>query len=220
MTPGERIKARRKELNISALELAERIGKNKATLYRYERGDIENIPTSMMYRIAEILHTTPGYLMGIDSESEHIKNMDMVYPKIYANEQNPQYIKIPVLGKVAAGVPINAVQEICGYEEIPFEWTHSGEIFALKIKGDSMEPKFSENDIVICRQQPDVESGEIAIVLIDGEDAVCKKVLKYPTGLRLISNNPKYLPMQFTNEEIETLPVKILGKVIELRAKF
>ena len=95
-----------------------------------------------------------------------------------------------------------------------------GDYFGLVIQGDSMEPKISEGDVVIVRQQEDVESGQIAIVTVNGDDATCKKVMKYGSHLRLVSFNPKYEPMQFTEEEVNSLPVKILGRVVELRAKF
>ena len=134
--------------------------------------------------------------------------------------QEKQGIHIPVLGRVAAGVPITAAENIIDYEEIEEELSKTGEFFALKIHGNSMEPRFCKGDVVIVRQQSDVDSGNIAIVLINGEDATCKKVIKQTDGIMLVSINSNYAPMYYTNKEIETLPVKILGKVIELRAKF
>ena len=95
-----------------------------------------------------------------------------------------------------------------------------GEYFGLQIKGHSMEPKISDGDIVIVRRQPDVDSGDIAVVLVNGDDATVKKVKKSPQGVTLIPSNPAYEPMYYTNAEIESLPVQILGRVVELRAKF
>ena len=83
-----------------------------------------------------------------------------------------------------------------------------------------MEPKISEGDVVIVRKQPDVESGEIAIVLVNGDEATIKKVQKFNGGINLIPSNSAYDVMTYTNEQIEKLPVRILGKVVELRAKF
>lgn len=94
-----------------------------------------------------------------------------------------------------------------------------GEYFGLQIKGHSMEPKISDGDIVIVRRQPDVDSGDIAVVLVNGDDATVKRVKKSPQGVTLIPSNPAYEPMYYTNAEIESLPVKILGRVVELRAK-
>ena len=83
-----------------------------------------------------------------------------------------------------------------------------------------MEPRFIEGDIVICRAQSDVNHGETAIVMVNGDEATCKKIAKSSEGIMLISTNPKYMPMQYTNKEIEQLPVRILGRVIELRSRF
>lgn len=127
---------------------------------------------------------------------------------------------IPVLGFVRAGIPMDAVEYIIDYEEISEDMARQGEFFGLQIKGDSMEPKFSEGDVVIVRKQPDVESGEIAIVLVNGDEATIKKVQKFNGGINLIPSNPSYDVMTYTDELIEKLPVRILGKVVELRAKF
>lgn len=129
-------------------------------------------------------------------------------------------IRIPVFGHVAAGIPIEAIDDIEDYEEIPKKMASSGEYFGLTIKGHSMEPKFSTGDVVIVRKQDTAETGDIAIVLINGEEATCKKIKKTPEGILLISTNPNYEPMFFSNKDIELLPVRILGKVVELRAKF
>ena len=126
---------------------------------------------------------------------------------------------IPVLGTVAAGVPILATENILDYEEISEEMAKTGEFFALQIKGNSMEPKISEGDVVIVRQQEDVESGQVAIVLVNGDDATCKKFVKHDNGISLVSLNPSYSPMFFTLEEIGEKPIRIIGRVVELRAK-
>ena len=214
MTIGQRIKERRKQLGMSAEDVALKLGKHPATVYRYENGDIENMPTNVLYPIAEALQTTPAQLMGWDIP-ENVLSVNDIYPKNTTKE----LINIPVLGRVAAGVPITAQEDIIGWEEVPASWVKNDDIFALQIKGDSMEPRIVEGDIVICRAQPDVNHGETAIVMVNGDEATCKKVAKSADGIMLISNNPKYLPMQYTNKQIEELPVRILGKVIELRAR-
>lgn len=129
-------------------------------------------------------------------------------------------IKIPVLGKVQAGVPVEAVEEILDYEEITKELAETGEFFALKIRGESMTPRMLEGDVVIVRQQPDVDSGDIAVILVDGENATVKKLVKHDNGISLVSFNPAFPPMFYTCEEIKALPIVVLGKVIELRGKF
>ena len=129
-------------------------------------------------------------------------------------------ISIPVLGRVAAGIPIEAIEDIIETEEISEEMAETGHFFGLRIKGDSMEPKISEGDVVIVRQQDDAESGDIVIATVNGTDATCKRLRKYRDGIELISSNPIYKPMFYSNDEIESKPIRIIGKVVELRAKF
>lgn len=127
---------------------------------------------------------------------------------------------IPVLGYVRAGIPIEAVEEILDYEEISDEMARTGEHFALKIKGDSMEPRMREGDVVIVRKQSVVDNGDIAVVLVNGDDATVKKFFRYDNGISLISFNPNYDPFTYTSEQVNSLPVQVIGKVVELRAKF
>lgn len=127
---------------------------------------------------------------------------------------------INVLGRVAAGIPINAITDIVDTEEISEELARTGEFFALKVEGDSMEPRICDGDVVIVRQQEDADSGDIVIAMVNGDDATCKRLVKYTSSIALVSLNTKYEPMMFTEDEIETKPVKIIGKVVELRGKF
>ena len=101
-------------------------------------------------------------------------------------------VAINVLGRVAAGIPINAITEIIDTEEISEDLAKTGDFFALKIKGDSMEPRIVDGDVVIVKQQEDAENGDTVIALVNGDDAVCKRLRKYRDGLELISNNPAY----------------------------
>ena len=135
-------------------------------------------------------------------------------------EEKSQGLKIPVLGTVAAGIPISAVEDILDYEEIPLAWQNQGEFFALKIKGDSMEPRMESGDVVIVKQQSDANSGDTVIVLVNGDDATCKRLEKTDNGIMLVSTNPKYPPMFYSLDDIEKKPVVILGKVVELRQKY
>lgn len=136
------------------------------------------------------------------------------------DKETPQGIKIPVLGTVAAGIPISAVEDILDYEEIPQSWQNQGEFFGLRIKGDSMKPDINNGDTVIVKQQSTANNGEVVIALVNGDDATCKKFEKLDNGIMLISNNSEYSPMYFSNEEVITKPVVIIGKVVELRRKF
>lgn len=135
-------------------------------------------------------------------------------------EKTKKGYRIPVFGNVAAGIPISAIEDIVDYEEISENDFDGGEYFGLVIKGDSMEPRMTTGDVVIVRSQSTIENGEIAIVLVNGDEATCKKIKKTPEGVILLSNNPNYEPLFYSNKQIEQLPVCIIGKVVELRAKF
>ena len=132
-----------------------------------------------------------------------------------------QAIRIPVYGRVRAGIPEAAIEDIIDTEEIDPDMVKGGaEFFALKIKGNSMEPKISDGDVVIVRQQEDASTGDVAIVLVNGDSATCKRIKRDGGGLWLLPNNPAYNPVFYTADEIAALPVRIIGKVVELRAKF
>lgn len=129
-------------------------------------------------------------------------------------------VVINVLGRVAAGIPIEAIENIIDTEEISEELARTGDFFGLQIHGDSMEPKISDGDVVIVRQQEDAESGDIVIATVNGDEATCKRLRKYRDGIELVANNPTYEPLFFSNEDIINKPVRIIGRVVELRAKF
>ena len=195
------IRTLRKEKGLSQEELAKLIPVNQTAISQWERG-ITYPSSNAIKRLCQIFDQPASIFLEIEET-----------PKSAG-------IKIPVFNHVAAGVPISAIEDIVDYEEITEELAASGEYFGVVVKGDSMEPKFSTGDVVIVRSQPTAETGDIAIVMIESENATCKKIKKTPEGIMLISLNPSYEPMFYSNKEIEQLPVKILGKVVELRAKF
>ncbi len=209
MTVGERVKQARLKAGLNADELAAKIGKDRSTIYRYESNEIEKLPTSIIEPLSRALGVHPSYLMGWEA------NEDLV--DIPAATTG---VMIPVLGYVRAGVPMTAVENIIDYEEISKDDAAKGEHFGLVVKGDSMEPRFAEGDVVIVRKQETVENGEIAVVLVNGDDATVKRFYRSDNGIKLVSTNPKYDPFFFTPEEVNSLPVQIVGRVVELRAKF
>ena len=203
-----RLKELRERAGYSQYSFAEKFGVAQSTVGSWEAGKREpNFNT--MQRLADFFGVSVDYLLGRDTVPDS------------PPEPTAQGSKwVPVLGTIPAGVPIEAVEEILDWEEIPASMVSQGEHFALKVKGDSMEPRIHAGDVVIVRQQTTCESGDIAVVLVNGDEATLKRIKKEPGGLMLIPNNSAYEPMFFTNEQIETLPVRIMGKVVELRAKF
>jgi lexA repressor len=132
---------------------------------------------------------------------------------------------IPIRGFSRAGIPNLAIEDInyddpSEWEEIDPKLAKTGTFLALRIKGDSMQPEFNENDIVIVRSQSDANNGDIVIAKVNGDEACCKKLFKRNDGIILHSLNPEYAPMFFSQSEIQDKPVTIIGKVIELRRKF
>lgn len=188
--------------HLSQNELATKLGVSPSTISMYEVGKREP-DFEIEEKIADFFNTDLNTLRGRDSER-----------KIFSKG-----ISINVLGRVAAGIPIEAVENIIDTEEISEEMARTGEFFGLKIHGDSMEPRMYEGDVVIVRQQEDAETGDIVIALVNGNDATCKRLTKYAGGIALTSLNTKYDPIMFSNEEIISKPVKIIGKVVELRGK-
>lgn len=199
---SERLKTARKKSGMTQAEVAKKLFISQAAYSKYETGVSSPNPETLA-RIAEILDVTMAYLLG--------KTKDGV---------SSGRIRVPVLGRVAAGIPIEAIEEIIDYEDLNADEYATGEYFGLKIRGDSMEPRIRDGDVVIVRRQDDVDSGDVAIVLVNGDEGTCKRVKKSPQGVTLLSSNPAYEPMYFNNEEIERLPVKVIGRVVELRAKF
>lgn len=208
MNIGAMIYSRRKELGLTLEDVGNYVGVSKSTVKKWETGYIKNMRRDKIALLSELLHLDPINFV--------------------AEEQTAAFsapaVRIPVYGKVAAGIPIAAVTDFTSedpddWEEIPAQMARSGEYIALRIDGDSMEPRIRKGDVVIVRLQEQVESGDIAIVFVNGDDAVCKRVRWTDAGLTLISSNPSYEPLFFTPAEVESLPVRFLGKVVELRGK-
>ncbi len=204
---GKRIQYARDMKKMTMDDLASRIGVAKSTIQRYEKGKISTIKLPIIDSIARTLNVNPSWIVGKSEIMEPIHSK----PKTS--------ISIPVLGRVAAGIPIDAIDEVIDQEEISSRLAKTGDFFGLRIKGDSMSPRIMDGDTVIVRRQDDAESDEIVIALINGHDGVCKKLKKLNNGLMLISLNPQYDPMVFDHAEVDSIPVKIIGRVVEVRGK-
>lgn len=208
---GSIIKKLRLDNNMTLEQLGDKVGVGKSTVRKWENGMIANMRRDNIAKIAEVFNVSPAYLIGVDNN---------ISPISRRNNEKKKGVTINVLGRVDAGIPIEAIENIIDTEEIPAELAATGTFFGLKIKGDSMIPNICNGDIVIVRQQDDAESGDIVIATVNGTDATCKRLRKYKDGIELISNNPSYDPMEFSNRDIMEKPVRIIGKVVELRRKF
>lgn len=199
------IKRLREERGLSQDSLAKLTGyTDRSSIAKIEKGLVD-LQQSKIELFAKALGTSAKDLVGWEDDEKPLPTKGII---------------VNVLGRVAAGIPIEAIEDVIDTEEISEEMAKTGEFFGLQIHGDSMEPKFSDGDVVIVRKQNDAESDDIVIAMVNGDDATCKRLKKYKDGIALISTNPAYDPMYFSKEEIETKPVRILGRVVELRAKF
>lgn len=284
MKVGDRIRAKRQDMGMSVDELAARLGKNRATVYRYEKGDIENMPVNVLEPLAEVLQTTPAYLMGwtpdaYDWERDLDHRLDSVYGprweavlkscggdyskawlawkdidrdqaeearKMWRADQetalknknapaaesctsvdwkqragatpcNPAQVA-PLLGTVRAGLPMYAVENIEGY--IPIRQTDGAKYFWLNIRGDSMNAAgMNEGDQILVREQPEVENGEIAVVLVNGDEATVKCFRREGDLVILTprSSNPAHQPQVY---DLKKTPVQVLGRVVECRKMY
>lgn len=194
------IKERRLQHGLTMKELANKVGVSEATISRWESGELANMKRTAIMKLVQSLHISPYELLGLEPISR--KNM----------------VSIPILGCVISRESINAEENIIDYIAITSSLAATGDFFAIQVHGDSMLPKLHDGDTVIVRKQPDVESGDIAIVLASEKEATARKIKKSPSGITLIGYNiDVYPPHFYSNEQIESLPVVVLGKVVELR---
>lgn len=214
------IKRIREEKGMSQDELARLVGfKSRSSINKIEMG-VNDITQSKLIAIANALHVSPGELMGEDEEVASPADLSSRLPNMVSIEART--FCVPIVGRVAAGRPIVADEEIIGYEYIDNKYSKDGhEYFGLRIVGKSMEPTIMDGDIVIVRRQNYVENGEIAIVLIDGEEATAKEIKESADGITLIGHNTAvYTPHFYSAQEVKNLPVQIIGRVVQSIRKF
>ncbi|MDL2212215.1 XRE family transcriptional regulator [Erysipelotrichaceae bacterium OttesenSCG-928-M19] len=196
----DRLKKLRKEKGITQKEISELLNVSRVSYARYETGDRQP-PYETLSKIADFFEVSTDYLLG-NSNNIKIKNLDR------------DVVRINVLGSVPAGVPMEAIEDIVDWEEIPSEW--NGDYFALKIDGNSMSPKYLNDDVVIFKAQDDIDCGQNALVYVNGYDATFKKVIKKEDGsIILQALNPEYSPIVVKNDET----FKVAGIPVEIRRK-
>lgn len=210
---GYRLKQAREEKHITLEDAGNKVGVHKSTVLRWENGETEKIKIPILETLARYYEVNPVWLAGYNvSKYESDTQIDVL--------SNPT-TNIPIIGTVKAGYDYLAQENIVG--AVPVETTIVGDgtdFFALEVKGDSMSPVFIEKDIVIVKRQNDCENNEIAIVIVNGDEATIKKVRKTEQGIILQPLNIAYAPLIFTNEEIKSIPITIVGVVKELKRKF
>lgn len=128
-------------------------------------------------------------------------------------------VAIPVLGTVPAGVPIEAIQDILGYEEIPKIMADTGEFFCLRVEGNSMYPLLYSGETIVIKKQETADNGDIVVALVDNEDTTVKRLKKVSDGIILEAENPEYNSLYFSEKQIQNEKVKIIGKAVESRKK-
>lgn len=194
------LRSLRKQKGISMKALGKEMGVSEGAISQYETGKRE-ADYEMTLKIAEFFGVTVDYLLRGSAEATAV-------------------LRIPVLGSVPAGIPLEAIEDIVDWEEIPVSMANGDKaFFALQVKGDSMYPDYLPGDIVIVRKTPCCESGEDCVVYVNGYDATLKQVKLSDEGLTLLPRNPEYPPRTFTRDEVNSLPVTIAGVVVELRRK-
>jgi repressor LexA len=212
--------------NMRPIDLANKTKISKAQICNYLKGTYK-AKQDKLYIIAKALDVSEAWLMGYDVDMDREWFPDNKEDLTNITIDNARYIetttktvKIPILGKVPAGVPIEAIEDIIGYEEIPASMLRDGNnYFSLKIDGDSMYPDYKTGDIIIIRQQSDCNSGDDCVVMVNGDDATFKRVVKQEKSIILKPLNNEYEPYYFDEYEIMTKPVKIIGVAVEVRRK-
>ena len=201
-----RLKELRTQRHMLQKDVAQRLGIDRTTYAKYESGASEPNHETLL-KLSELFDVSADYLLG----REMSRN---VSPASHA-------LRVPVLGVIQAGVPMDAIEDILDWEEVPASWGSGGrEYFGLRVKGDSMYPKYLEGDTVILRKQPTCDSGDDCAVLVNGDAATLKQVfLREDGAVELRPVNPAYPPRTYSPAEIESLPVQVIGVVVELRRK-
>lgn len=195
------LKTARMLRSLTQKEVSNMMGVDRSTYTRYESGEVQP-DNDKLRKLSTIFGVSIDYLLGQkvngDGQENHL---------------------IPLLGTVPAGVPIEAIEDVEEYIDMYPRFVKHGELFALRVQGDSMEPDIRDGDIAIIEKQEFIENGGIAVIRVNGQDATLKKVKLLETGLMLIPSNPAYDPVFFDAGQIATLPVTIIGKVIEIRRR-
>ena len=187
----------RKQANLTQADLAKMLGITQNNYSYWETGKVR-IDNDSLNKLAKILNTSVDYIL------KRTNNRATVF-------------KLRVLGKIPAGIPFEAIEDIEGYIDINPKFADQSEYFALRVKGDSMSPRILDGDVVVVKKQDDADTGDVCVVMVNGYDATLKTIKKEESGIFLIPTNQAYETKFYSNADIQSLPVRIIGKVVELR---
>lgn len=210
---GARLKQARELRNITLEEAGNKIGVHKSTILRWENGETEKFKIPMLETLASLYNVNPAWLMGYDVPMERKKEESNVFPIT----DTPK--KVPVVGRISAGLPILATENIEGYEFAPSSQIKKGyTYFYLRVQGDSMNLKFNDGDIVLVQKQDTLENDEIGVILVNGDDATVKKY-KSENGLIILEPMSTNLENTVQIYDPQKMSVRIIGKVISYQGK-
>ncbi len=220
MTLGDLINQYRTERKMSLRTFAEKCGLSHTYISALEK----NIDPRTNKPIAPTLDTVKFVSKGMDISIEEILKILDDEQEFKINEEAPKYTSqsavVLIYGTIPAGIPMEMIEDVIDTEEIDAEMLKGGkQYFGLKIKGNSMYPEYLDGDTIILEKVDDCENGQDCCVMVNGDDGTFKRVFKNENGIILQPLNPEFQPMVYTNEQIEKLPIKIIGKVVELRRK-
>lgn len=189
------LKKRRKELGLTLAQVADAVGVTEATVQRWESGNIKTVRYEKLAPLSSLLGVSPADLMGWSSDDDLPSNISRIEPMQ----------KIPLVGQIACGTPILAEQNIEDYVDLP---GHIRADFALTCKGESMiGAGIRTGDIVYIRKQEEVENGQIAAVMVGGDEATLKRVYTKPGVVQLVAENPNTAPAVFIGKEAEQIHI-------------
>ena len=225
------IKDRIKELRLShgwsQQDLATTLGVTNVAVSQWERG-VKQPKMEMREFLCDLFNVNMEYLNGNWDKISRLLTEDEA--KLLDARRNNRLIKdkdmsaprtVKIYGRIAGGTPIEMIEDVIDEVDLTTIPVKPGQkYFGLKISGHSMEPDIKDGDYIICLQTDDAESGSIVAATVNGDDATCKRLMKYPDGIRLLPINPSYDAKYYTNREVEELPVRVIGIVIESRHRY
>lgn len=196
---------------IKQVDLVEKTGLDKTLINKYLAG-ISRARQQKLTLLADTLNVNEVWLIGYDAPMDR----DLTIGTNLATNSAVVF----VYGSIPAGIPMECIEDILDTEEIPVDMLKGGkQYFGLKVRGNSMEPEYLDGDTLILEKADDCESGDDCVVMVNGDDGTFKRVFKNENGIILQPLNPSYSPMVYSNEQIEKLPVRIIGIVEEIRRK-